>query len=141
MIRIREHGHNLLLNLICLIGKINAVSKRFTHFCLTVSSRQTQASGSVRQQDFRFYQCLTIYIVETANDFTSLFKHWFLVFTHRDSCCTECCDVRCLADRISEKTYRNTCFKVAHLDFRFHSRVTLQARYAYKVHIIETKLA
>ena len=32
MIRIREHGHNLLLNLICLIGKINAVSKRFTHF-------------------------------------------------------------------------------------------------------------
>ena len=141
MSRVGIHTHDFLLDFFRFFRKVDAVSERFTHFSFTVSSRKTQTSCIVRQQDFRFYQCLTIYIVETANDFASLFEHRFLVFTHRDSCCAECCNVCCLADGISEETYGNTCFKVTHLDFRFHSRVTLQSGYADKVHIIETKFA
>ena len=139
--RIGIHTHDLLLDFFRFFGQIDTVAEWFAHLGFTVSTRQTQAGSIVRQQDFRFHQCFAIDIVETADYFACLFEHRFLVFAYGDSRCTECSDVRSLTDRISEEAYGNACLEVTHLDFRFHGRVTLQAGYAYKVHIVEAKFA
>ena len=140
MIRIREHGHNLLLNLICLIGKINAVSKRFTHFCLTVNTWQTQARLVGRKYDLWLCKRLTIYCVKLVYDLFALLQHRKLILANRNCCCAESRDICCLADRIAEESNRNAGFEITHLDLRFHSRVTLNTGHCNQIHIIEGKL-
>ena len=123
--RIGIHTHDFLLNFFRFFRQVDTVAEWFTHLGFAVRSRQTQAGSVVRQQDFRFYQRFAIDIVETADDFTSLFEHRFLVFTDGDGGCPEGSNVRSLTDRISEESYRDACLKVTHLYFWFHSRVTL----------------
>ena len=41
MIRICKHGHDLLLNHIFFIRKINTVSERLAHFCFSIDTRKT----------------------------------------------------------------------------------------------------
>ena len=52
-------------------------------------------------------------------------------------CCTESSDICCLADRITEKSNRDACFEVTHLDLGFNGRVTLHTCNSNKVHIIK----
>ncbi len=119
------HAADLLFHFLGSVGKVDAVAQRLAHFCFTVGSRQTQASGIVGQQDFGFNKRLTIYIIEAANDFASLFNHRFLVFAYGNGCGFESCDICCLADGVCKETYRNACLKVAHLNFSLYGRVTL----------------
>ena len=97
--RVSVHTLHFLFHFIGSIGEINAVAQRFTHFCLSVRTRQPQTSSIVRQQDFRFYQRITINMIEPTDNFTRLLNHWFLIFTHRHGCSPECRDIGCLTNR------------------------------------------
>ena len=141
MIGVGVHALHFLLNLVGCIGKVDTVAQRLTHLGFSVCTRQTQTGCIVRQKDFRFYQCVAVDKVEAAYDFTGLFNHRFLIFANGNGGGAKRRDVRSLADRVGEEPHRNTCFKVAHLDFRLYRRVTLQARYGDKVHIIECQFA
>ena len=137
MIRICEHGHYFFLNFIWLIGQINTVSERFTHFCLTINTWQTQAGLIGRKYDFRLCQCLTIHTVKFVNDFFTLLDHRHLILASRNSRGTECSDICCLADRITEETYRNAGFKLFLLNLRFYSWISLNSGYCNQIHIIK----
>ena len=74
------------------------------------------------------------------DNFLGLFNHGSLILAYRDGGGIKSRDVRRLADRIGKKAYRYACFKVAHLDFRFHRGVSLQPGDRNQVHIVERKL-
>ena len=67
-------------------------------------------------------------------DFLTLFQHRQLVFANRNRGCTECSDVRSLADGIAEKS------KITHLDLCFNGRVSLYSGNRYQIHIVKGQL-
>ena len=140
MVRIGEHRHNLLLDILWLLCKIDAVAKRLTHLCLTVDARQTQTCAVFRKHDLWIRQCLAIYGIELVYDFLTLLDHWHLILANRYVGCTECCDIGCLTDWVAEETNRDACLEVTHLDLCLYSRVTLHTGNGNEVHIIECKL-
>ena len=73
-------------------------------------------------------------------DFLTLFQHRQLVFANRNRSCTECSDVRSLADGIAEKSNRNACFEITHLDLCFNGRVSLYSGNRYQIHIVKGQL-
>ena len=68
VIRIGKHRHDFFPDLIRLIGKINAVAKRFTHLRFSIDTRQTQACLIIRKDDLRICQRLTINGIELMHD-------------------------------------------------------------------------
>ena len=141
MVGVGVHALHFFLNLVGGIGKVDTVAQRLAHLGFSVRTRQAQTGCIVRQKDFRLHQRVAVDEVEAAYDFTGLFNHRFLVFADGNGGGAERCNVRGLADGVGEEPYRNTRFKVAHLDFRLYRRVALQARYGDKVHIIESQFA
>ena len=135
------HALHLLLHLVGRVRKIDTVAEALAHLGFAVRSRQAQAGCIVGQQDFRFHEGFTIYIVETAYDFTSLFNHRLLVFAHGHGSGAESGDVRCLADGVGEETYGDACLEITHLDFGLYRRVALQAAHGHQVHIVEGQFA
>ena len=85
------------------------------------------------------------------NDLTGLLDHWGLVNSDWYCRSLECCDVRSLADRVCEESYRRallvlilvliTLREASELDFLLYGRITLETLDCNKVHIIEGKLA
>ena len=112
MVRVCEHGHNFFLHLICLVRKVDAVSKGFAHFGFAVNTWQTQACLVGRKHDLRLCKSLTVYGVEFVHDFLALLQHWKLILPNRNCRCAESGNICCLADRIAEKSYRNAGFKI-----------------------------
>ena len=84
MERVGEHAVDLLLQLFWRIGEIDAVAERLGHLGLAVSAREAQACRVVRKKNLRLYECLTIYVVETAHNLVRLLEHRLLVLAHRD---------------------------------------------------------
>ena len=140
VVRICEHGHDFLTDVICFVRQIDAVAERFAHLGFAIDTWQTETCLIVRKYDLRICQSLAVYAVEFVNDFLTLLDHWHLVFANRNSSCTECSNISCLTDRIAEETNRNAGFKVTLLDLSFYRRVTLYTGYSHQVHIIKTKL-
>ena len=137
MVRIRVHGHDLLTDFLFWIGKIDTVSQRFTHLRLAIDTRQAQAGLIIRQQHIGLDQGITIDRIKLTDNLPSLFQHRQLILAHRNRCRLKCGDIRRLTDRICEESDGNAGFKVAHLDFRFHCRISLQTRDRDQIHIIE----
>ena len=73
------------------------------------------------------------------DDLLALLKHRKLIFTYRYMCCTKGSDISSLTDRIAEKAYRNTGFKITHLNLGFNGRITLYSCYRNQIHIIKGK--
>ena len=141
MVGVGIHALHLLLHLVGRVRKIDTVAEALAHLGFAVRSRQAQAGCIVGQQDFRFHEGFTIYIVETAYDFTSLFNHRLLVFAHGHGSGAEGGNVRCLADGVGEETYGDACLEITHLDFGLYRRVALQAAHGHQVHIVEGQFA
>ena len=139
--RVGIHALHFLFHLVGCVRQINTVTQWFAHLSLSIRTRQTQTSRIVRQQDFGFYQRITINMIETTYNFTGLLNHRLLIFTHRNGSCFESGNISSLTDRISEEPYRDAGFKITHLDFGFHCRVTLQAWHCDQIHIIESQFA
>ena len=135
------HALHFLLHFVGGVREINTVAEALAHFGFTVCSRQAQAGGVLGQQYLGLNEGFTIYIVETAYDFTRLFNHRLLVFAHGHGGGSEGGNVRCLADGVGEETYGDACLEVAHLDFGLYRRVTLQAAHGHQVHIVEGQFA
>ena len=87
------HRFHLFLYVLGCVRQVDAVAKAFRHFGFAIGSRQTAAHGVLRQQDVGLYQCIAIYVVETAHNFGGLLKHRLLVFTRRHCGGTEGGDV------------------------------------------------
>ena len=49
MIRVREHGHDLLLHIRLALREIDAVAERLAHFGLSVGTRKSQAGLVIRK--------------------------------------------------------------------------------------------
>ena len=79
----------------------------------------------IRQQHVGLDQGITIDRIELADNLPSLFQHGQLILTYGNGCCFKRGDIRRLTDRICEESNRNAGFKVAHLDFGFHRRISL----------------
>ena len=135
------HGFYLTANLVSGVAQVNAVSEALAHLGFSVSSGQTKAGAVLGQQDVGLHKCVTINVVETAHNLAALLQHGFLVFSYRNGCSLECCDVGSLRDGVGEEAYGNACLEVSHLDFGLHRRVALQTAHRHKVHEIERKLA
>ena len=140
MVRVCEHGHDLLAHIFCLVGQVNAVAQRFAHLCLAVDAGQTQACLVGRQQDLRIHKRIAVYTVELVHDLLALLQHGHLILAHRNGGGAESSDVRCLADGIAEEAHRDACLKTALLDLGFHRRIALYTGNGYQIHIIEGKL-
>ena len=140
MVRIGVHTHDLLANFFFCIGQIDAVAKRLAHLRLTVRTRQAAAYFILRDQCGRLYQCLAVYAVEFADDLSCLLDHRQLVFSYRNSRCLESCDIGCLADRVGEKSYRDACLKITHLNLSLNGWVSLQSGNSNQIHIEKGKL-
>ena len=113
VIGIGVHALHFFLYFVGRVGKVDTVTQALAHFGFSVCSGKAQTSGIVGQKDFRFNQRFTIDIVEATNDFAGLLQHWLLVFTYRDSCCLESCDICCLANGVGEETHGNAGIEVA----------------------------
>ena len=145
------HTHHLLLHFIGRVGEVDAVAQRFRHLGLAVRTGQTQAGRVVGQQNSRHDECFSIYGVEFMDDFARLFDHRFLILADRYGRGLESGDIRGLADRVGEESYRNTLAlrslffvafgEAAQLDFGLHRRIALQTGYGHQVHVVESQLA
>ena len=71
------------------------------------------------------------------HDFLALFQHRQLIFSDRNGSCMECGDVCCLTDRVAEKAYWDTGFKVPLLNLCLNGRVPLYAGNGNQIHVIE----
>ena len=135
------HRHDFFLYLVGRFREVDAVAEALRHFCLAVGARKTEACCVVWQHDGRLHECFAVDIVEAAHDFRCLFNHRFLVFSGRHGGGAEGRDVGGLADGVGEEAYGDAAFEAAHLDFRLHGWVALQAAYADEVHEIEREFA
>ena len=141
VIRVGVHAHDFFLDLIRLLGQVNAVSERFTHLRFSVDTRQTSAGIILRQHNLRLHKCLAINRIEFVDDLLCLLDHRHLILSNRNGRCLECSDVGCLADRVGEESNRDARLKVSHLDLRFYGWVSLQSGNRNEIHIIKRKLA
>ena len=126
MVRVGEHGHYLFADILLRIGKINAVVERLAHLCLAVNARKAQTGFVVGKKNVGLDQCFSVNGIKFPYNFPGLLYHGKLVLSHGNGGRHKCGDIRGLADRIGKKAYRNACLKVPHLNFGFHSGVSLQ---------------
>ena len=124
------------------IGQVDAVAEGLAHLGLAVDTGQAQAGLVVREQDLRLDQRVPVNRIELADDFLCLLKHREPDPHPPDTAVALNAVMSArLTDRIGEETDRDAGFKVAHLDFGFHSGIALEPGYGNQVHIIERQLA
>ena len=141
MLWIGVHGHNLFLDILGAVGKIDAVAKGFAHLRLAIDAGQAQAGIILRQHNVGINKGFAINRVEFMHDFLALLQHGQLVLANRHNGCLEGGDISSLADRIAEEAGRDAGFKVAHFNLVLYGRVALQTGHGNEVHIIEGKLS
>ena len=140
VVRVGVHGHDLLLDVLGLIGEVDAVAEALAHLGLAVGAGQAQAGAVLGQNDLRLHQSLTVDRVELMNDLAALLDHGALVLTCGDGSGLEGGDVRSLADGVSEEAHRDAGLEVLLLDLGLDGGVALQAGDGDEVHIIEAQL-
>ncbi|MNE34340.1 hypothetical protein D3C80_1280600 [compost metagenome] len=79
----------------------------------------------------RFGEYRLIQLIETAYDFACKFQMWQLILSDRNDGCFAECNIRCLADGITEKSVIHF-IKMAAFRFRLHCRVMPQQIYRNK---------
>ncbi|CDD34867.1 unknown [Roseburia sp. CAG:309] len=125
VIRIGVHTHDLFADIVRGVRKIDAVAKRFTHFCFSIGSRKAHTSLIIWEKCFWHNEnFFSVNTVKTMHDLASLFQHWELVLAHRHDICFKSCDISCLTDRIGKKSDRDTGIKSAELNFTFYGRIS-----------------
>ena len=125
MIRVGIHTHDLALDFVRRIGKVNAVPKRFAHLRHAVDTRQTQARLIIGQYRFRLDQRFTVEAIEASHDFTRLFEHRELILAHGYRVRLERRNIRRLGYRIGQKAHGNRELKILLFKLRFYRRITL----------------
>ena len=140
VVRVGVHGHDLLLDVLGLVGEVDAVAEALAHLGLAVGAGQAQAGAVLRQNDLRLHQSLTVDGVELMDDLAALLDHGALVLTCGDGSGLEGGDVRSLADGVSEEAHRDAGLEVLLLDLGLDGGVALQAGDGDEVHIIEAQL-
>ena len=140
VVRVGVHGHDLLLDVLRLVGEVDAVAEALAHLGLAVGAGQAQAGAVLGQNDLRLHQSLTVDGVELMNDLAALLDHGALVLACGDGSGLEGGDVRGLADGVSEEAHRDAGLEVLLLDLRLDGGVALQAGDGDEVHIIEAQL-
>ena len=141
MIRIREHAHDLLLDVIRLLGQVDAVAERLAHLLLAVCSGKAHGCLILRKQNLGLHKDLTVVrMIEAADDFSRLLNHRLLILACRNRGRLERRDVRCLRNRIGEEADRNAAAEAAHAKLRFHRRVSLKSCNRHQIGIIEGQL-
>ena len=140
MVRVGVHGHDLLLDVLGLVGEVDAVAEALAHLGLAVGAGQAQAGAVLGQNDLRLHQSLTVDGVELMDDLAALLDHGALVLACGDSSGLEGGDVRSLADGVSEEAHRDAGLEVLLLDLCLDGGVALQAGDGDEVHIIEAQL-
>ena len=140
VVRVGVHGHDLLLDVLGLIGEVDAVAEALAHLGLTVGAGQAQAGAVLGQNDLRLHQSLTVDGVELMDDLAALLDHGALVLACGDGSGLEGGDVRSLADGVSEEAHRDAGLEVLLLDLGLDGGVALQAGDGDEVHIIEAQL-
>ena len=140
VVRVGVHGHDLLLDVLGLVGEVDAVAEALAHLGLAVGAGQAQAGAVLGQNDLRLHQSLTVDGVELMNDLAALLDHGALVLACGDGSGLEGGDVRSLADGVSEEAHRDAGLEVLLLDLGLDGGVALQAGDGDEVHIIETQL-
>ena len=146
------HAHDLLLQFVGRIGKIDAVAQRFGHLGLAVGARQTHARRVVGQQDLGLDERRPVYRIELVDDLARLLDHGFLVLAggHRGG--AESRDVGSLADGIGEETHGNALplgrialdgafGEPAHLNLGLDRRIALEPLHGDQIHVIERQFA
>ena len=123
--RVSVHAHYLFLYILFCICKINTVTKRLAHLLLAVYARKSAACLILWQKHLWLNQHLIINRVELSHNLPCLLNHWKLVFSNRNCCCLEGCDICRLTDRICKKSHRYACLKVSHLYLALYCRITL----------------
>ena len=140
VVRVGVHGHDLLLDVLRLVGEVDAVAEALAHLGLAVGAGQAQAGAVLGQNDLRLHQSLTVDGVELMDDLAALLDHGALVLTCGDGSGLEGGDVRGLADGVSEEAHRDAGLEVLLLDLGLDGGVALQAGDGDEVHIIEAQL-
>ena len=140
MVRVGVHGHDLLLDVLGLVGEVDAVAEALAHLGLAVGAGQAQAGAILGQNDLRLHQSLTVDGVELMDDLAALLDHGALVLACGDGSGLEGGDVRSLADGVSEEAHRDAGLEVLLLDLGLDGGVALQAGDGDEVHIIEAQL-
>ena len=140
VVRVGVHGHDLLLDVLRLVGEVDAVAEALAHLGLAVGAGQAQAGAVLGQNDLRLHQSLTVDGVELMDDLAALLDHGALVLACGDGSGLEGGDVRSLADGVSEEAHRDAGLEVLLLDLRLDGGVALQAGDGDEVHIIEAQL-
>ena len=140
VVRVGVHGHDLLFDVLGLVGEVDAVAEALAHLGLAVGAGQAQAGAVLGQNDLRLHQSLTVDGVELMDDLAALLDHGALVLACGDGSGLEGGDVRSLADGVSEEAHRDAGLEVLLLDLRLDGGVALQAGDGDEVHIIETQL-
>ena len=140
VVRVGVHGHDLLLDVLGLVGEVDAVAEALAHLGLAVGAGQAQAGAVLGQNDLRLHQSLTVDGVELMDDLAALLDHGALVLACGDGSGLEGGDVRSLADGVSEEAHRDAGLKVLLLDLGLDGGVALQAGDGDEVHIIEAQL-
>ena len=140
VVRVGVHGHDLLLDVLGLVGEVDAVAEALAHLGLAVGAGQAQAGAVLRQNDLRLHQSLTVDGVELMDDLAALLDHGALVLACGDGSGLEGGDVRSLADGVSEEAHRDAGLEVLLLDLGLDGGVALQAGDGDEVHIIEAQL-
>ena len=140
VVRVGVHGHDLLLDVLGLVGEVDAVAEALAHLGLAVGAGQAQAGAVLGQNDLRLHQSLTVDGVELMDDLAALLDHGALVLTCGDGSGLEGGDVRSLADGVSEEAHRDAGLEILLLDLGLDGGVALQAGDGDEVHIIEAQL-
>ena len=140
VVRVGVHGHDLLLDVLRLVGEVDAVAEALAHLGLAVGAGQAQAGAVLGQNDLRLHQSLTVDGVELMDDLAALLDHGALVLTCGDGSGLEGGNVRSLADGVSEEAHRDAGLEVLLLDLGLDGGVALQAGDGDEVHIIEAQL-
>ena len=140
VVRVGVHGHDLLLDVLGLIGEVDAVAEALAHLGLAVGAGRAQAGAVLGQNDLRLHQSLTVDGVELMDDLAALLDHGALVLTCGDGSGLEGGDVRSLADGVSEEAHRDAGLEVLLLDLCLDGGVALQTGNGDEVHIIEAQL-
>ena len=140
VVRVGVHGHDLLFDVLGLVGEVDAVAEALAHLGLAVGAGQAQAGAVLGQNDLRLHQSLTVNGVELMDDLAALLDHGALVLACGDGSGLEGGDVRSLADGVSEEAHRDAGLEVLLLDLRLDGGVALQAGDGDEVHIIEAQL-
>ena len=130
---------HLFLHLFLRVAQVDAVAQALAHLRIAVGSRQTQAHLIGGQHNLRLHKHWSINLIEAAHDFAALLQHRLLVLACRHSGGLAERDVGSLRNGIGEEAHGHALAEVAHLQFRLHRRIALQASHVHQIHIVDSQ--